>query len=748
VDQQPTNPNSSQRNRDRHPPGSAPKIKIFSPLPSSQSPPSKGPLGLFDRGSNPDASSTAAQSTSKNSGKNSPQNSPQNSLPSQPPVPPIQVTIGTPATPRQLAVGQKKIKQSRQERLKRRVKVLIDGQPQYDPAEIAQWQIQRSRQRRGAFFYTFCVGGAIALLAAGGWLATKFILNPGSMPWLNSLVAGKPQTALSQHSIKTLKQVETELKKAGLVMGKPVYLSTYPGLSKTDPGFNDLFLPVLTRPEGCSIAAVSSAACQEMVELRVYRAAQGRNKKVVAYELIDRMGVQGPKEVEAIAPLVNAGSATGGSSDPLPLSNVDFVEGRAPMKGLWFNLHAEWSRGNETVTYGKLLRYDPVLSRLQPMMNWSSPPGELPTWQQVTGSPSQELVVDQSVGLEPDFQVYQVKILNPTATRIRMENINLNQPALGDRTYKNALVLAKNGLWSPAQEILSSIKQWGGWTEAAQAQLDVVTLHAKVTQEQAKETWSSPSQTIVALLMDGQWTQAWQVLNKARKDGHDVAGIITSSSDRLWSRIDAALKVSNNPDIERWAVLWRSVANDQKDAIAWLQGQDESMDAKDLEKEVEETTALLKPKEDDRLPPQIDSVITPSSTPSLADWKQTEPEVANRVLGAIAALPGLPADAQADPAASFGDWSVQLVELSGDSQPEIVVTVESVPASTLRYASSSLGNGGQSLVFSSQGDLLHSDFQGGGFLNTIAILEGGETALILKVDDRYTVRKWKNGSFE
>ena len=38
------------------------------------------------------------------------------------------------------------------------------------------------------------------------------------------------------------------------------------------------------------------------------------------------------------------------------------------------------------------------------MLSWTSPNGQLPKWQQVTGGGAKELVIDQTVGLEPHLQ--------------------------------------------------------------------------------------------------------------------------------------------------------------------------------------------------------------------------------------------------------------------------------------------------------------------------------------------------------
>jgi hypothetical protein len=256
----------------------------------------------------------------------------------------------------------------------------------------------------------------------------------------------------------------------------------------------------------------------------------------------------------------------------LPLSEVDFVEGKAPAAGIWFQVNGKWARSGSQVVYGRLLHYDPLRTRFHTLLTWTSPAGELPRWQHITGDAQTELLVNQTVGLEPHFQVYQMKARQSKAEALRLEAIAVTKPALKGRTYENALLLAKNGLWASARELLEIVKQNNDWSPTAQAQLDLVKLHAQVTKAQADRTWASPTQQILALLMDGRWTKALSQLRTAHQNGHDITNFLHANVDHLLPQVETSLIINpGEADVLRWGTLMKAIQSNNRDAVTWLQ---------------------------------------------------------------------------------------------------------------------------------------------------------------------------------
>ena len=470
---------------------------------------------------------------------------------------------------------------------RRQVKVLIADQKPFWQRPLHQSMTKARPQRTGSWkvnlLVTTLLLSAIVGVGGGGFLAAQFIFNPGALSWLPG---NKPSEA--EHSAQTLKEIQAEAYKAGVFTGSPLYVSTYPGFQKGALGQDDFLLPIY-----------ASSMLEKLTELRVYR--QVKIVERTVFELKDRIAIAGPSEAEAIAPLTASAQLIQGSDRLLTLSEVDFVEGKAPAAGIWLQVSGEWARSGSQVVYGRVLHYDPLRSRFHTLLTWTSPAGELPRWQQITGSSQTELLVNQSVGLEPHFQVYQMKARKSMAEALQLEAIALTKPALSDRTYENALLLAQNGLWASAQRLLESIKlelvkQNNSWSATAQAQLDLVKLHAQATKVQADRTWASPTQQILALLLDGRWTKALSQLKTAHQNGHDIINFLHANVDHLLPKVETSLIVNpGEADVLRWGTLMKAIESNNRDAVIWLQKHQASAD-------IQQVLALL------NLPPDSISI--------------------------------------------------------------------------------------------------------------------------------------------
>jgi hypothetical protein len=412
------------------------------------------------------------------------------------------------------------------------------------PPKPGSWKVK--------LLVTSLILGSIAIVGSGGVIAALFIFNPAALSWMPGNKAGVGHTA------QTLKEIKAEAYKAGVFAGDPLYVSSYPGFAKDALGQDDFLLPIY-----------ASSMTDKLTELRAYRQTKVGEKTV--FELKDRIAIEGPTESDAIAPLTASAGLIQGSDRRLALKEIEFAEGKAPASGIWLQLSGEWERSGSQVVYGRMLHYDPLRASFHTLLTWTSPAGEMPRWQQITGDQQLELLVNQTVGLEAHFQVYRLKARQSKSDPLQLEPIAFTQPALKGGTYEDAMLLAQNGLWAAAQELLEAVKQ-NDWSGNAQAQLDVVKLHAQATRVQADRSWASPTQQILALLVDGRWSKALSQLRTAHKNGYDIDNFLTSNGGHLLPRVEASLMIQpGEADVLRWGTLLKAIDSNNREAVVWLQ---------------------------------------------------------------------------------------------------------------------------------------------------------------------------------
>lgn len=408
-----------------------------------------------------------------------------------------------------------------------------------------------------------CSAGLITTFA---WISIQFILNPDQVSLVNQFLPkwGKISDNNAERA-QTLKEIEDSLSKQGQIAGQILALER-----DTTTSF---LLPVFKQRTNCQ------SDCKYIVELRVYQRAGNLKVQSVSqgyYHLTAQLGVTGPEESFVVAPIVDATDDNQGSSLPLPLSEVGRFENGAPSPGVWLYLRGQRQQGTSAIAYGHIVYYNLERAHLQLMMPWTSPNGQLPQWREVTAGDAKELVVDQTAGLEPHLRIYQLNSVNFVLNPIQLEQISLTPPALQDSDYQNALMLAQSGLWTPAFEQLESIKkqQKEQLPEAAQAQMDVVRLHSQLTKKQADTSWASPSQQVLADLIDGRWDKALEVFEASVQNAQEIATLLKADGGRLWSRVEAQLRVNpNQQSVQAWAALILAAKHGQERANSWLNGQ-------------------------------------------------------------------------------------------------------------------------------------------------------------------------------
>jgi hypothetical protein len=405
------------------------------------------------------------------------------------------------------------------------------------------------------------LSGSAALIGLFVWISLLFILNPQKLSWLNNVLPEWAKISRQQQHLQTLSQIKLNLKKQGQIAGEILPLD--------GDVENSFLLPIFKERANCQ------SDCKYIVELRVYQSQDTETQSATekSYNLATQLPVAGPEESFVIAPLVDATSENQGSSISLPLNEVKRFEGNIS-SGIWFYCKGQRIEGTSAIAYGHILHYNPERSNLQLMLSWTSPNGQLPKWQEVTNNGTKELIVEQTVGLEPQLRVYQVQPANSFLDPIQLEEISLKPPQLNNSAYQDAMSIARSGLWTPAFEWLQFIQkqQKEKMPAAAQAQIDLIRLHSQLTKIQADKSWASPSQQVLADLIDGRWEKALQVFEASPQNAQEIATLLKADEGRLWNRTEAALQVnSNRPEVQAWAALILAAGKGQNRANSWLE---------------------------------------------------------------------------------------------------------------------------------------------------------------------------------
>ncbi len=467
----------------------------------------------------------------------------------------------------------------------------------------------------------------VSAISGGAWVSLQLFVNPDAVNDLNKILPKRVQLAATnlEQQPQTLKQIEEYLRKQGKISGEPLALETD---AKTLVA-KSLVLPVSKRKSNCQ------TDCQEIVELRVYQLVKNNftfplQADNTTYHLIRQLPVAGPDESFAISPIVDSQTANYGSTRLLPLTQLKRFSGTTPQSGIWLYLIGQSQQSANGIAYGHIIHYNPNRSDLSIVLTWTSPTGQVPRWQQVTGGGFPELIVDRTSDLEPYLQVYQVKPAQGSINQFQLEPISIEEPAVKTTAYRHALFLARNGLWSPAWQWLKS-RSHGNLrlSAAAQAQIDFIGLYAKYTSKQAESAWVSPSQQVIAALNDGRWGKGLQVYQASPENTQEIATLLLNDSGRLWNRVEAALEINpNRPEVQTWGALIIGAQDGQANAIAWLKQHSHSPKAfkytEKLLKRLDGNYATSLPDSSDR-PSRIIGYLEPTGNINLTDWLTIAP---------------------------------------------------------------------------------------------------------------------------
>ncbi len=396
--------------------------------------------------------------------------------------------------------------------------------------------------------------GVCGATAFGVWLGILLIINPDTgAAWLNRYLPKWTHISIgTTDRVQTLDQIQTEIRHQKLIPGEPLFVNNQAPNA-------DMLLPVLASRPDCQ------SNCQQIVELRAYQAI-GIDSN---YRLVNQVVVTGPDEY-----FVKHSSEidTQESSHALPLTQMTRIVGKAP--GIWLNFKGELTNGETSIAYGQVVHYNPSSYHLNVMVPWSSPAGQDPYWHLLTNSEQPRLVINQTTGLEPKFRLYQLIPRQFAPDPIELEEISLKLPASDDERYLKGLALARSSLWYTAWEWLQVLKK-DDLSTNVQTQMDLIEVHALFTQAQSKKAWASPSQQVLAHLINGTWSEAIKVFQASEGENFsEIINLLKNDSGRIWNRIEATLKFdSSQDDVKAWGVLLKAAKEGHPEAIAWLQEQ-------------------------------------------------------------------------------------------------------------------------------------------------------------------------------
>lgn len=405
----------------------------------------------------------------------------------------------------------------------------------------------------------------VGIMVGGAWLSLMLIINPDSVVWLNRYLPEWTRIPLDvSNPPQTLAEIRLEAREAELRLGEAFKLDS------------EVLFPLWRKQINCQ------TNCEKIVELRVYQPIQGTKQEEQQYRLVRALDVPKVEEIVAIAPLRELEKEGFATTRSLPFHKLSELPD-SPPSGVWLNLSGEFVRTDTKLLYGYIFHYNPNSMHLSPLMEWSTTTGKIPQWQEVTGGreSTQELLIDQSVGLEPKFKVFHLKPRNFAPDPISLEEISLREPAIDQpalkKEYQQVFALSSDGLWSPALKRFQTLKDKATpeeWNPQAQEQLDVIALHAKITKEQCEKPWASPSQQILACLIDGRLKDSLDLFQVSLNEttAPEITTLLKTDSGRLWKRVQAALEV-NPQDFEAkaWGALILASQQDRKRAISWLE---------------------------------------------------------------------------------------------------------------------------------------------------------------------------------
>ncbi|MBP0013596.1 MAG: hypothetical protein J7545_05145 [Roseofilum sp. SBFL] len=404
---------------------------------------------------------------------------------------------------------------------------------------------------------------------AGVWVALKLMVNPDALIWVNQYLPKTTQLGeTNRRSLQTLDEIEEKLIQSGYTPGYPLQMKVGP--------YEDMMLPIFAHRQGCQPDAPGSPPCRYIDQLRVYRRISDPEpfeREKPMYQFINQLEIESLTEGFVLKPL-NLTMET--SNEFLPLtglkwSNSALVNGESAQ---WVHLTGTITREGKEILYGQTIYYNPKTTYVASFASWTSPAHELPVWSKHPKWPKQPfLTVNQTVGLEPQFKMYQLQPRTFLPAPVELQPVSLDRMLLKGSEYTEAMQLAKSGLWTPAKQRLHGLWNLPGWSVDIQGQWELINRHTQLSAHNARQSWASPSQQILTRMIDGRWDEALQIY-EASENREEMNRLLATDTGVLWNRIKGAIAVEpNHKGVLTWGALLRAAQDGPEGAIAWLKQQ-------------------------------------------------------------------------------------------------------------------------------------------------------------------------------
>ncbi|MBW4480926.1 MAG: hypothetical protein KME14_00135 [Tildeniella torsiva UHER 1998/13D] len=377
----------------------------------------------------------------------------------------------------------------------------------------------------GLVLVSLGISGGMLLLGLSFSMGLQLMLDPEALPQVLARLQRSQQVALPPAT--SLDDLRRQAQAAQQRVGEPLRLEV-PDTERRDL----VIVPVL------------EAASGAIVSLNLFQTegSEGNLRAIASLPITPLLkdAVLAPWRDSPQAPTAVPANFDFTRVVPLPAPPV-------ATDGLWLTLEGSWQQQGLTLRYGQLLYVDPQAQRLELLVPWSSPANRPPQWADLDGDGPSDLVIDETVGLEPALRGLQV-MPGPRVQSVSWVRVPVDAGAQASN-YQQALRLARGGLWQPAQTQLANLKTplAQGWNPAAEAQLRLMERHATITRQQAEQDWSTPTQHILALLIDGRWEAALTQLETSPELLPTLLNRLGVDQGRLWNRISAAAALPDPP---------------------------------------------------------------------------------------------------------------------------------------------------------------------------------------------------------
>jgi hypothetical protein len=400
---------------------------------------------------------------------------------------------------------------------------------------------------------------SIPLVGGLAGLGLIYLANPLAISWLASSDAPAFYSSSLWNIPKSIPQIQAELARSYLKLGESYNLKT-----------------------GETIYTVLETETQNIREIRFYQTIWDRG--VEKYLLVSTTTVAGIDEYFVRSPKFKyATEAIPERMRPdrnrLPLKKLSMLNNPpSQFNGVWFS-----TTGNvDGIAYGQIYYFsNDKRSQLSELDAWTSPTGELPIWRNAlsSNSGSVQLVINQTKAFEPLFLIFQPEeAIVSSIRKVQLRQVTLNEAKGQPKSYQDALVMASVGLWSPAlgkfnqmvDELRSQNKTLSPFL---QEQYDLISIHAKITSDQAQNPNSSLGEKALANIIDGRWNEALAIANDPAYKGDKIAEMLAKYHPHIWQRVMTMLTFTGAKEIKLWGGLVVLQRNGLRRAEHWLREQ-------------------------------------------------------------------------------------------------------------------------------------------------------------------------------